>query len=230
MDAIAPEGNTERMTSRSLLIPSATVIILTGCAANTTISQQSTQSSVSSASSLSSLSSGSLSSSPSSLAALPCSGQRIPDQTEGPYYKSGSPERKDIREANTPGTPLFLTGRVLDEHCQPIANAWLDFWQADGTGAYDNQGYALRGHQFTNDNGEYRLTTVIPSEYPGRAPHIHVKVRVGESYNVITSQLYWPDRAANQDDGIFREETVVKITGSDDRGTSATYDIVVPRD
>jgi hypothetical protein len=52
-----------------------------------------------------------------------------PSMTEGPYYKPDSPERTSLLEADTPGTPLFLTGYVLNQDCQPVANAWLDFWR-----------------------------------------------------------------------------------------------------
>src|SRR5215510_5257642 len=76
-----------------------------------------------------------------------------PALTEGPYYKAGSPERASLLEAGIPGTPIIVTGYVLTPDCKPIPQAWLDFWQADGKGAYDNSGYKLRGHQFTDDAG-----------------------------------------------------------------------------
>jgi protocatechuate 3,4-dioxygenase beta subunit len=179
----------------------------------------------------SALSASAMSSSASSAiaqVAAPCAANIIPTQTEGPYYKSGSPERGNIREEDTAGIPLMLTGRVLDENCQPIANAWLDFWQADGDGDYDNKGFELRGHQFTNEKGEYRLESVVPEEYPGRTPHIHVKIRIGDSYMVHTSQLYLPNIAHNQTDPIFNAGTVIKIT-STENGMHATFDIIVPR-
>jgi protocatechuate 3,4-dioxygenase beta subunit len=76
-----------------------------------------------------------------------------------------------------PGEQLLVAGYVLDQNCQPIQNAWLDFWQADANGAYDNTGYVLRGHQFTDGQGRYYLETVLPGEYPGRPPHIHLKIQ-----------------------------------------------------
>src|SRR5437773_2103220 len=87
---------------------------------------------------------------PATRAAAGCSGTITPAVTEGPYYKAGSPERTDLLEAGIPGTKLVITGYVYDRNCQPIAGAWLDFWQADGNGQYDNSGYKLRGHQFTD--------------------------------------------------------------------------------
>src|SRR5947209_256518 len=57
-----------------------------------------------------------------------CSGTPTPSQTEGPFYKAGSPERMSLREAGSAGTPLTVTGYVFSTACKPIAHAWLDFW------------------------------------------------------------------------------------------------------
>src|SRR5438128_7110404 len=46
-----------------------------------------------------------------------CSGTPTPSQTEGPYYKAGSPERTSLREAGLSGTPLTITGYVLSTSC-----------------------------------------------------------------------------------------------------------------
>jgi protocatechuate 3,4-dioxygenase beta subunit len=66
-------------------------------------------------------------------------------QTEGPYFKSGTPERTSLLEPEMPGTRLVLTGRVVTRSCAPVASARLEFWQADANGAYDNSGYRLEG-------------------------------------------------------------------------------------
>ena len=109
-----------------------------------------------------------------------------------------------------PGTRLIVVGYVLDSNCQPLPNAWLDFWQADANGIYDNAGYTLRGHQFTDAQGRYYLETVVPGEYPGRTEHIHVKVQPNGG-STLTSQLYFPDSSANTRDGIFDPSLIVQI-------------------
>lgn len=115
-------------------------------------------------------------------------------QMEGPYYTPDTPERNVLYEEGMPGTRLILVGYVLDQNCNPLPNAWLDFWQADANGEYDNQGYRLRGHQFTDSQGRYYLDTVLPGLYLSRPiEHIHVKLRP-EGGQEITSQLYFPDR------------------------------------
>ncbi len=149
----------------------------------------------------------------------------LPALTEGPYFKSGSPERASLLDEGVVGTPLILTGYVLTPDCQPIANALLDFWQADGDGVYDNAGYRLRGHQFTDENGYYRLETVVPGLYPGRTEHIHVKVQPPGGA-VLTTQLFFPDVTENQGDGIFSPLLLVTFTESTD-GLTARFDFVV---
>lgn len=115
-------------------------------------------------------------------------------QTEGPYYKPDTPQRNSLFEEGMPGTRLLLVGYVLDQNCQPLPNAWLDFWQADANGEYDNAGYRLRGHQFTDAQGRYYLETILPGLYSSRPiEHIHVKVRP-EGGQEITSQLYFPQQ------------------------------------
>ena len=47
---------------------------------------------------------------------------------------------------------------------------------ASAAGVYDNRGYRFRGHQFTDANGRYALTTVVPGPIPASRRHIHVKV------------------------------------------------------
>jgi protocatechuate 3,4-dioxygenase beta subunit len=159
------------------------------------------------------------------LSAPVCDGTFTPEQTEGPYYKEGSPEQSTLYESGMAGTRLIVVGYVLDANCQPVPGAWLDFWQADGNGEYDNAGYSLRGHQFTDEQGRYFLETVFPGEYPGRTQHIHVKVQPPGG-QVITSQLYFPGSAGNTTDGIFTSATLVTVEDMGDHQV-AYYNFVL---
>lgn len=144
-------------------------------------------------------------------AALACTAPATPlvQLTEGPYYTANPPQNATLRTAGVAGTPLTLTGYVVSKSCQPIANARLDFWQADGNGNYDNSGYTLRGWQLTDANGGYKLETVIPGLYPGRTEHIHFKVTVnGQTY---TSQLFFPGVSQNEADSIYSSQMLVKL-------------------
>jgi protocatechuate 3,4-dioxygenase beta subunit len=144
--------------------------------------------------------------------------------TEGPYYKTGSPARTELHEPGVPGQPLILTGYVLDLHRRPVPRAWLDFWQADGTGQYDNAGYVLRGHQFTDQAGRFTLHTVVPGTYPGRTPHIHVKVRPGTGGPTLTTQLFIPGLPSNRTDPIFRTHLLVTMSDApEDKAAVFTF-------
>jgi protocatechuate 3,4-dioxygenase beta subunit len=133
-----------------------------------------------------------------------------PAQTPGPFFKPQSPLRSTLLEPGMPGTRIVVEGTVLTTDCKPVPRALLDFWQADARGEYDNTGYRLRGHQFTDDAGRYRLETVVPGNYPGRTRHFHVNVRA-PGRRVLTTQLYFPDEPQNQRDGIFDRDLVMKI-------------------
>jgi protocatechuate 3,4-dioxygenase beta subunit len=141
---------------------------------------------------------------------LPAPDCSISTQTEGPYYKAGSPESNILYQEGMPGEKLIVAGYVLDKDCQPVPGAWLDFWQADANGAYDNSGFTLRGHQLTDAQGRYFLETVLPGEYPGRTEHIHVKVQPPNGA-ILTSQLYFPNVAANSSDNIYDPALLVTL-------------------
>ena len=139
-----------------------------------------------------------------------------PAQTEGPFFTPRSPQRTSLLESGIKGTTLTVTGMVVTRGCRPVAGALVDFWQADDDGEYDNRGYRLRGHQFTDAQGRYRLETVVPGLYPGRTRHIHVKVQApGKS--ILTTQLYFPGESRNARDGIFHPELVMKMAAASDR-------------
>lgn len=141
---------------------------------------------------------------------LACDGALTVAQTEGPFYTPNSPERSNLLEVDMQGTPLLITGGVFNQDCEPIAGAMLDFWQTDDQGQYDNLGYRLRGHQFTDENGGYTLETIQPGEYPGRTAHIHVKVFGPDGRELLTTQIYIPGISDQSPDGIFSPELLAQ--------------------
>jgi protocatechuate 3,4-dioxygenase beta subunit len=149
-------------------------------------------------------------------------GRTTPAQTEGPFYSPGTPLKTSFRP-DAPGKPIVLQGLVLGTDCRPLAGAVLDFWHADATGAYDNAGFRLRGHQVTDAQGRYRLETILPALYPGRTRHIHVKVQAKEGGRILTTQTYFPEEPGNARDGLYRPELVARQAGSD-----LAFDFVLP--
>lgn len=154
-----------------------------------------------------------------------CGDDPTPPQGAGPFYTPNSPKRTSLLEPGVTGTKLLLTGQVLTRTCQPVAGALLNFWQADDAGAYDNAGFKLRGHQFADASGRYRLETILPGLYPGRTRHIHVRVQAPGGA-VLTTQLYFPGEAKNAGDGLFRKELLMVVTGGPN-GQEATFTFVL---
>jgi len=143
--------------------------------------------------------------------------------------------------------------------CSVLKGAQLDVWHCDAEGAYsdvrdrriDTTGRKfLRGYQVSDEHGQVRFTTIYPGWYPGRAVHIHFKIRVpsgGGRVNEFTSQLYFDDqltdrvhaqqpysvrkgqRLLNSRDMIFREagtQLILPVVKQGDR-YSASYRIAM---
>jgi protocatechuate 3,4-dioxygenase beta subunit len=146
-------------------------------------------------------------------------------QTEGPYFKPRSPERVDLREPGIGGTPLALSGLVLTRACRPVAGALIELWHADDAGEYDNAGFRLRGHVFTDADGRYAFRTIVPGLYRPRARHFHVKAQA-PSRPVLTTQLYFPGEPDNRRDPLFRSELLLRLSETGD-GLAARFDIVL---
>lgn len=155
-----------------------------------------------------------------------------PSVTEGPFYTPNTPERTVLREAGVVGIPLLLEGRVLTPDCKPIAGAVLDFWSCDGNGVYDNEGFRLRGHQFTDAAGAFRLETVKPGAYKQygarRTPHIHVKVQ-GRGTALLTTQLFFPGEPLNAQDWLVKDSLILKAEKSAGGSLRARFDFVLAR-
>jgi protocatechuate 3,4-dioxygenase beta subunit len=148
---------------------------------------------------------------PMSAATVPaCVGQ--PALTEGPFFVDAKLNRSDIRTdtasgAASAGVTLALTLLVssVADACTPLSGALVDLWQCDAAGAYsdaqdptfDTRGKDfLRGFQATDEDGRARFTTIYPGWYPGRAVHVHFKIRstaASGAAGEFTSQLFFDD-------------------------------------
>jgi protocatechuate 3,4-dioxygenase, beta subunit len=143
-----------------------------------------------------------------------------PAQTEGPFYPDKLPLDTDndlliINDEITPavGEVTHLAGKILTTSGQPLKNSLIEIWQCDSQGAYIHsrsgnrknrdgnfQGY---GRFLTGSAGEYYFRTIKPVAYPGRTPHIHVKVSQGK-HELLTTQCYIQGEPQNEKDGVLR--------------------------
>jgi len=143
-----------------------------------------------------------------------------PAQTEGPFYPTGFPADMDndlVRVRGQParamGTVLHLQGRVLGVDGRPRGGALVEIWQCDAQGIYDHPGQRGRdrrdaafqgyGRLLVDAQGRYSFRTLRPVAYPGRTPHIHLKVATGDG-GLLTSQFYVAGEPQNERDGIYR--------------------------
>lgn len=152
-------------------------------------------------------------------------GKPTPRQMEGPFYTPSTPKRTSLIERGVRGTRLVLTGQVLSTDCTPLPGALLDFWQCDASGAYDNAGFVLRGHQYADADGRFALETIVPGNYPGRVRHIHVKVQARNG-PLLTTQLYFPDEPGNTHDFLFRPDLLMKLADAGN-GKAGSFDFVL---
>jgi protocatechuate 3,4-dioxygenase beta subunit len=127
-----------------------------------------------------------------------------PESTEGPFHLDEQRFRRNITEGRG-GVPLALRLTVVDvSTCRTIRGAAVDVWHCDAAGTYSGVqgagGTFLRGIQRTGAKGVAVFRTIYPGWYPGRTPHIHVKVALGGNV-VHTGQLYFPDAVT---DAVYR--------------------------
>jgi len=134
-------------------------------------------------------------------------------ETEGPFFKPHSPERTTLRDG-AKGKLLVVEGRVVSTSGLPIPGALLDFWHCDEAGLYDNSGFKLRGHQYADKDGRYRLETIFPGVYPFRTRHIHVKAQAPHG-PVLTTQLYFPGEERNRQDSLYSAKLELRVTEKD---------------
>lgn len=160
-----------------------------------------------------------------------------PMASEGPFYPTASMRMSDVdndlvkvdgqvKEAG--GEIIHLKGRVSSKNGEALNNHRIEIWQCDINGRYlhprdgrqitYDKGFQGFGHDLTDAEGNYHFRTIKPSRYPGRAPHIHVKISAGQR-ELLTTQFYIADHPDNQADFLFR-----RMTTEQARSVSMAFD------
>jgi protocatechuate 3,4-dioxygenase alpha subunit len=141
-------------------------------------------------------------------------------QTVGPYLAIGLDwlNSADLAGPGVSGERVAIQGRVLDGDGQPVPDALIEIWQANAHGKYahaeDTQdkplepGFTGFGRVPTNDNGEFRFTTIKPGTVPGpndkpQAPHLVISVFARGVLRRLPTRLYFPDEPANAADFVL---------------------------
>jgi hydroxyquinol 1,2-dioxygenase len=149
----------------------------------------------------------------------------------GPFYVEGRPSGDNGADISggVPGTPMFMTGRVVDEQGKPIAGAQVDTWHSDGKGFYDVQQtdelhyeFAMRALLTTDDDGRFWFRSITPRYYPVptdgpcgeilraanrsvmRPQHAHFWLHA-EGYRPLITQLFYRNDPYIGRDAVFAD-------------------------
>lgn len=150
----------------------------------------------------------------------------------GPFYVEGRPTAPNGADISNgvAGTPMFVTGRVVNDHGDPIAGAHVDTWHSDGTGYYDVQlteqlggEFAMRALLTTDADGRFWYRSITPRYYPVptdgpcgeimraanrsvmRPQHVHFWFRA-DGYHPLITQLFLKDDPYIGRDAVFADQ------------------------
>ena len=159
--------------------------------------------------------------------ALASSRRTVAPMTDGPFYpprawrEQWSDWDADLsrvqRDGGTRvarGEHLGLELRLADANGRVIDGAEVEIWQCDALAAYRHprvrseagswdEGFQGFGASRSGGDGQLRFRSIKPVPYPGRTPHIHIKLRHA-SFGEVTSQLFIAGDAGNARDFLWR--------------------------
>ena len=135
-----------------------------------------------------------------------------PSQTVGPFWRIGLPwaASSSFAADGVPPDAITITGHVLDGAGDPIDDAIVESWQADGEGRFDHpddprgavawdsfRGFA---RACVDDDGRYEITTIMPGPVPAadgtpQAPHLLVSVFARGLLDRVVTRIYFADHA-----------------------------------
>lgn len=136
---------------------------------------------------------------------------RTPPQILGPFFPLGktpsdSPDLTRVpgRTERAGGQILYISGRILDMHGQPVPDAKITVWQANHHGRYDHpndENPAPHDPNFggytvirSDQEGRYRIKTIKPGAYPTgptamRPSHVHFEIE--SKRERLLTQMYF---------------------------------------
>ncbi|WP_231495445.1 intradiol ring-cleavage dioxygenase [Hylemonella gracilis] len=156
---------------------------------------------------------------------------RLPRLTEGPFYPPRAwradsalwPDqdadlttvRRKDGVLRAQGEGLGLEAQVEDSQGRAIDGAQVEIWQCDARAVYRHPsmsatpgrfdpGFQGYGATVSGTGGELRFRTIRPVAYPGRTPHIHLKI-THASFGSLTTQLFVAGDPGNAQDFLWRQ-------------------------
>jgi protocatechuate 3,4-dioxygenase, beta subunit len=163
------------------------------------------------------------------LPATAAPGRVLPGMTDGPFYPSrrwrdGGPFAAGGWDADLTrvagqagaarGEHLALALQVVDSDGRVVDGVEVEIWQCDALAVYRHPrqevpagrfdaGFQGFGSALAGADGRLRFRTIRPVPYPGRTPHIHVKLR-HPNFGEMSSQLFVDGDPGNAGDFLWR--------------------------
>jgi protocatechuate 3,4-dioxygenase alpha subunit len=145
-----------------------------------------------------------------------------PSQTVGPFFAIGLPwaDGPYAVPEDAPGA-VWLRGQVIDGAGEPVPDAMVETWQADG----DGRRFARCA---TDPDGRYAILFVKPRPVTGpdggtQAPHLAMSVFARGLLDRVVTRVYFDDEpVANAADPVLaliadpeRRDTLVAVSATD---------------
>jgi protocatechuate 3,4-dioxygenase alpha subunit len=133
-----------------------------------------------------------------------------PSQTIGPFFHDAlfDSDRSQLVGPDHPSA-IKIMGTISDGAGEPVPDAMVEIWQADGAGRFDDpaddredpspdEGFHGFGRSDTRDGGRYSFVTLKPGPVPGpdgtvQAPHVMLSVFARGLLKRVVTRLYFPD-------------------------------------
>jgi protocatechuate 3,4-dioxygenase, alpha subunit len=132
-----------------------------------------------------------------------------PSQTVGPFFRIGLSTTigPHVAGEGSPGA-VRISGQVLDGAGEPVPDALVETWQAEGA-----------GRCATDDEGQFAIVTTKPSldgvhNGASEAPHLDVSVFARGLLARLVTRMYFPDEHEAND-----ADPVLRALSSDERST-----------
>jgi catechol 1,2-dioxygenase len=154
----------------------------------------------------------------------------------GPFYRPNAPLKTNFIIPGDPGIPVELSGVVRHADCTtPYKKAKIELWHCANNGLYDNDSneYRYRGTTFTDEEGHYFFSTILPVPYnaaggPMRPAHFHLMITAA-GYQPLITQLYFTNDPYLDKDPFSRapaaKKRILAVGTAPDGKKKVVYDI-----
>ena len=154
----------------------------------------------------------------------------------GPFYRPNAPVKTNFIIPGDPGIPVELSGVVRHVDCTtPYKKAKVELWHCANSGLYDNDSdeYRYRGTTFTDEEGRYFFSTILPVPYnaaggPMRPAHFHLMI-TADGYRPLITQLYFTNDPYIEEDPFSTapaaKKRILTVGTASDGKKKVVYDI-----